>query len=176
MLICVHAQPQQYNRPSLKFNPPYTTSNNRSVILPSDRIPNDFLGCSVGITTEVDALKNLNKLGIRYTNQKQGISDIITIDGDIECEGAKFHSYSMWFYDNKLWKICFNMLLSDRSQIVKTLYQKYSKMLYSTSGNDPYKDYKYRGNGIDLVINLGCLQYITMGASEGATETNPFYY
>ena len=119
-------------------------------------------------------MKNINKLGLKYSNQKQGPSDIITISGDIECEGGKFPSFSMWFYNNKLWKICFNMLLSDRNKIVNTLYQKYSKLLLSTSGIESYKTYKYRGNGVDLVIS-GCLQYIVAGGSEGATETNPFY-
>ena len=63
----VLAQFQQHDRPQLIFNPPYS-SNNRSIILPSDRIPNDFLGCSVGSTSEVDALKNINKVVLKYSN------------------------------------------------------------------------------------------------------------
>ena len=87
------------NSPTLKFNSPYTSSSNRSVILPADRIPSDFLGCTLGVTSEIDALKNLSRLGILFTNHSGGDSDVLTIYGNIECEGAKFRSVSLWFYN-----------------------------------------------------------------------------
>ena len=91
---------------NLRFNSPYT-SNNRSVILPADRIPSDFLGCTLGITTEVDALKNFNRLGIQCDPSTAGASEVLSIRGDIECEGAKFMGVSFWFYNNIFWKIVF---------------------------------------------------------------------
>ena len=64
MALVMYAQ-YSNNKTPLVFNPPYTSSNNRPVILPADRIPSDFLGCTLGVTKEVDALKNLNRLEIK---------------------------------------------------------------------------------------------------------------
>lgn len=147
---------------NLRFNSPYTSSSNRSVILPADRIPSDFLGCTLGVTTEVDALKNLNRLGIQCDPSMAGASEVLTIRGDIECEGAKFRSVSLWFYNNVFWKIVFESMLTDSNILAKTIRQKYSRFSYV---KDRYNYIRYVGSSTDLVHNDANLQFTIRGGS-----------
>ena len=153
---------QNDNQVSLKFNTPYI-SNNRTVILPADRIPSDFLGCTLGVTSEVDALKNIHKLGIPYSSVTAGVSDILEMRGDIECEGAKFRGVSLWFYNNTFWKIVFWNMETDSKVLTNTIRQKYSK--FSRTAPDKYDYIRYIGNSTDLVYNERCLQYTIRGGS-----------
>lgn len=153
---------QYSNSSPIVFNSPYTSANNRSVILPSDRIPSDFLGCTIGVTTEVDALKNLNRLGIRYRESTGGASDVLIIDGNIECEGAKFMSVSLWFYNNRFWKIVFENMKTESSVLANTVKQKYSKF---SKISDKYNYTRYIGHSTDLVYNEYNLQYVIRGGS-----------
>lgn len=163
--IVVSVFAQNNNRPSLKFNSPYV-SNNRTVVLPSDRIPSDFLGCTLGVTNEVDALKNLNQLGIRYSSSsKVGVSDVINIFGDIECEGAKFRVISLWFYNNIFWKIAFINLQTDSKVLENIINKKYSRFPRTAPDRNNYS--RYRGNNTDLVYNGLVLQYMISGGSIG---------
>ena len=152
---------------NLKFNTPYTSSNNRSVILPADRIPSDFLGCTLGVTSEVDALKNLSKLGIQFSNYSGGASDVLTIYGNIECEGAKFRSVSLWFYNNIFWKIVFESMITDSNILKNTISKKYSKFSKST---EQYGYIRYKGYSADLVHNQDNLQYTIRGGSATRLE------
>lgn len=157
------------NRPSLRFNEPFVShNNNRSVILPADRIPSDFLGCTLGVTSEVDALKNINRLGLRYRESSGGVSDILVIDGNIECEGVKFRSVSLWFYNNVFWKIVFTGMLTDAKVLANTIRQKYSKFPRINEKGSTY--IRYRGNNADLVHNEYNLQYTIRGGSSGRLE------
>lgn len=156
------AQYSSENQPSLRFNEPYISNNNRSVILPADRIPSDFLGCTLGVTSEVDALKNLNRLGLRYRESSGGYSDILVIDGNIECEGVKFRSVSLWFYNNTFWKIVFTGMKTDSKTMANTIKQKYSKFVCV---NDRYSYIRYIGDSADLVHNEYNLQYTIRGGS-----------
>lgn len=159
----VLAQHSGNNVLSLKFNEPYVSYNNRSVILPSDRIPSDFLGCTLGVTTEIDALKKLNKLGIPFESDEDGgVGDVLSIRGDIECEGAKFMGLSLCFHNNLFWKVIFYNMKTDSKVLVNTIKQKYSKFLKI---NDKYGYVRYRGKSADLVHNDYCLQYIIRGGS-----------
>ena len=146
---------------NLRFNSPYT-SNNRTVILPADRIPSDFLGCTLGITSEIDALKNLSRLGIQFTNSSAGASDILTIYGNIECEGARFRSVSLWFYNNVFWKIVFESMLTDSSTLKNIISKKYSKF---PKYNEQYGYVRFRGYSADLILNNYNLQYTVRGGS-----------
>jgi len=150
------------NSPTLKFNSPYTSSSNRSVILPADRIPSDFLGCTLGVTTEVDALKNLNRLGIQCDPSMAGASEVLTIRGDIECEGAKFMGVSFWFYNNIFWKIVFYNMKTDSNILANTIRQKYSRF---SCVKDRYSYIRYVGSSTDLVHNDANLQYTIRGGS-----------
>lgn len=159
----MHAQDSQ----TMKFNPPYTSFNNRSVILPSDRIPNEFLGCTLGITNEVDALKNLNSLGIPFKSYPSGSSDVISISDErigkrIECEGTRFGGISLWFYNNILWKVVFYNMRTDPKILVSTIKQKYSKF---SCVNDRFRYIRYIGSSADIVLNDACLQYTISGGS-----------
>ena len=162
LLITIPVLAQYSNQSPLIFNSPYVSSSNRSVLLPSDRIPSDFLGCTLGVTTEVDALKNLNKLGIRYREGSGGDSDILTIDGNIECEGAKFMSANFWFYNNIFWKIVFTHMKTDSKILANTIRQKYSRF---SCVEDRFGYIRYVGRSADLVHNECCLQYIIRGGS-----------
>ncbi len=153
---------QYSNSLPMVFNSPYTSANNRSVILPSDRIPSDFLGCTIGVTTEVDALKNLNRLGIRYRESSGGASDVLIIDGNIECEGARFKSVSLWFYNNIFWKIVFEKMETDSKILANIIKQKYSRF---SKIPDKYNYIRYIGHSTDLVHNEYNLQYIIRGGS-----------
>ena len=155
------------NSPTLKFNSPYTSSNNRSVILPADRIPSDFLGCTLGVTSEIDALKNLSRLGIQFTNHSGGASDVLTIYGNIECEGAKFRSVSLWFYNSVFWKIVFESMLTDSNTLRNIINKKYSKFPKSS---EQYGYVRYRGYSADLVHNEHNLQYTIRGGSATRLE------
>ena len=169
VVVCSVQVKAQYaidNRPRLRINVPSVSYNNRSVVLSSDRIPNDFLGCTIGVASEVDALKNINQLGIQCDTSTAGASDVITIRGEIECEGARFPSFSMWFYNNCLWKVVFENMKSDSKSLINTLNQKYKRFLIQNSANK----FKYRNNGVDLVCNGYTLQYIITGGSEGRIE------
>ena len=152
----------QYGNP-LVFNQPYISSDNRSVILPADRIPSDFLGCTLGVTTEVDALKNLNRLGIRCNPGMAGASETLTINGDIECEGAKFTGVTFWFYNNIFWKIVFHSMKTDSKRLANTIRQKYSKFPCVNEGRYGY--IRYVGSSTDLVHNESNLQYTIRGGS-----------
>lgn len=153
---------QYSNHSPLVFNPPYASSSNRSVILPSDRILSDFLGCTLGVTTEVDALKNLNKLGIRYSESSGGDSDVLVIIGDIECEGSKFMSVDLWFRNNIFWKSVF-ISRTDSKVWANTIKQKYSKFPCVNEGRYGY--IRYVGSSTDLVHNESNLQYTIRGGS-----------
>ena len=163
LLVTVPVLAQYGNQSPLIFNPPYASSNNRSVILSSDRIPSDFLGCTLGVTTEVDALKKLSKLGIRYRESSGGDSDVLVIDGDIECEGAKFLSVALWFYSNRFWKIVLEHMKTDSKVLANTIKQKYSK--FPRTAPNKYGYIRYIGNSTDLVHNNSNLQYTIRGGS-----------
>ena len=165
LLITIPVLAQYSNQSPLIFNPPYASSINRSVILPSDRIPSDFLGCTLGVTTEVDALKNLNKLGIRFRESSGSDSDVLVIDGDIECEGAKFKSVDLWFRNNIFWKIVFILRgeIDDSKVLANTIKQKYSKFPRTAPGKYGY--IRYIGKSTDLVYNEYNLQYTIRGGS-----------
>ena len=161
-LISISIFAQDNNGPTLKFNSPYKTSDNRSVILPADRIPDDFLGCTLGVTTEIDALKKLNKLGIRFDEASGGASDIISIRGNIECEGAKFVGVDLWFYNNTFWKIVFIICRTDSKVWTNTIKQKYSKF---PCVKDRFGYIRYIGRNADIVHNEYNLQYTISGGS-----------
>jgi len=147
---------------TLRFNSPYTSFNNRSVILPTDRIPNEFLECTLGVTTEADALKNLYRLGIQCDSGMSGASETLTIRGDIECEGAKFMGADLWFYNNIFWKIVFWNLRTDSKILASTIRQKYSRF---SCVKDRLSYIRYVGISADLVHNDACLQYTIRGGS-----------
>lgn len=151
---------------NLRFNSPYT-SNNRSVILPADRIPSDFLGCTLGVTSEIDALKNLNRLGIQFSNTSGGVSDILTIYGNIECEGVKFRSVSLWFYNNVFWKIVFASMITDSNTLRNIISKKYSKFPRTS---EKYGYVRYSGYSADLIHNEYNLQYTIRGGSATRLE------
>ncbi len=174
LLFCTNALAQysEKNRPSLRFNEPYVSNNNRSIILAADRIPSDFLGCTLGVTTEVDALKNLNRLGIPYSSSKTGVSEILSISGeknggDIECEGVKFGGVDLWFYNNRFWKIVFIIMRSDSQVLERIIQQKYSRFpkVKEKSGY-----IRYIGSNTDLVHNDYNLQYTIRGGSATRLE------
>lgn len=161
LLMTISVFAQFDNKPNLQFNTPYY-SNNRTVVLPADRIPSDFLGCTLGITTEVNALKNLNRLGIHFRESTGGASDVLIIDGAIECEGTKFGRVAFWFYNNTFWKIVFENIKTDSKVMANIIKQKYTKFSKATEN---YGYIRYRGSSADLVHNEYNLQYIIRGGS-----------
>ena len=162
----MHAQDSQ----TIRFNPPYTSFNNRSVILQSDRIPNEFWGCTLGVTNEADALKNLNSLGIPYKfhpSSPSSSSDVIAFSDErigkkIECEGTRFGGVSFWFYNNILWKVLFYNMRTDSNVLANTIRQKYSRF---SCVKDRFRYIRYIGNNADIVHNDACLQYTIRGGS-----------
>lgn len=166
-ILSSYAQYPNEKRVNLQFNAPYVSQNNSSVILSSDRIPSDFLGCTLGVTTELDALKNINRLGIQCKSSTAGVSEILSIYGDIECEGAKFRSVNLWFYHGIFWKIVFVNLLTDSKVLANTIRQKYSKFPKTT---EKYAYIRYCGNSADLVHNEYNLQYTIRGGSSTLWE------
>jgi len=57
------------------------------------------------------------------------LSDVLVIDGNIECEGVKFRSVSLWFYNNTFWKIVFTGMKTDSKTMANTIKYKYSKFV-----------------------------------------------
>ena len=114
----------------------------------------------MGITSEIDALKNLNRLGIQFANHSGGASDVLTIYGNIECEGAKFGSVSLWFYNNTFWKIVFENMSTDSNTLRNIIAKKYSKFPKSS---EQYGYIRYSGYSADLVHNNYNLQYTIRG-------------
>lgn len=164
--ISMHAQYSQ----TIKFNPPYTSYNNRSIILQSDRIPDEFWGCTLGVTNEVDAFRNLNNLGIPYKffpASPSSSSDVISfsdekIGKNIECEGTRFGGVAFWFYNKILWKVLFFNMRTDSKTLANTIRQKYSRF---SCVKDRFNNIRYIGNSADLVHSDGALQYIIRGGS-----------
>lgn len=166
-MITIPVLAQYSNQSPLIFNPPYVSSSNRTVILQADRIPSDFLGCTLGVTSEVDALKNLNSLGIPYKSHPSGSSDVISISDEaigktIECEGTKFGGISFWFYNNILWKVLFYNMRTDSKNLANTIKQKYSRF---SCVKDRFRYIRYVGSSADIVHNDACLQYTIRGGS-----------
>lgn len=162
----MHAQ----NSQTIKFNPPNTSFSNRSVILTSDRIPDEFWGCTLGVTTEADALKNLNSLGIPYKfhpSSPSSSSDVIAfsderIGKNIECEGTRFGGVAFWFYNKILWKVIFFNMRTDSKTLANTIRQKYSRF---SCVKDRFSYIRYIGNSADIVLNDASLQYTIRGGS-----------